>query len=270
MNTQDRDSGMDAEGFRAALASVGELPQVAITLGSGLGDALADWPVQGRWAWSDFLTVSAGEVPGHRREFVRAEANGTPVLLIAGRLHLYQGVPVEHLGDYVRLLAAVGARTLVLTNAAGGLNPEFRVSDLMLIADHLNLPGLAGQHPLRGGPNFLDCTALYAASLRTAAHVAAERVGQTLREGVYAMVAGPGYETPAEQRMLRLLGADAVGMSTAPEALVARQCGMDVLAFSSITNVVGAPSLSHAEVLREGAAVAVRLAALLGALIPAM
>lgn len=259
---------MNVAGFRAALAAVGEMPRIAVTLGSGLGDALAGWHVQGSWPWSDFLTVSAGEVPGHRRAFVRVETGGVPVLLVAGRLHLYQGVPVERLGEYVRLLAAVGVRTLVLTNAAGGLNPAFRVGDLMLIADHLNLPGLAGQHPLRGGPRFLDCTEVYAASLRAVAHASAAKVGQTLREGVYATVAGPGYETPAEQRMLRLLGADAVGMSTAPEALVARQCGLDVLAFSSITNVAGASAVSHTEVLREGAAVAVRLATLLAALIP--
>lgn len=268
----DDAQGMDAEAFRAALDAAGGVPRVAITLGSGLGDALAGWPVHGQWSWADFLAVpaTAGEVPGHRRAFVRAVAGDAPVLLVAGRLHLYQGVAVERLGDYVRLLAAVGVETLVLTNAAGGLNSAFHVGDLMLITDHLNLPGLAGNHPLRGGPHFLDCTALYDAALRAQAHAAADRAGQELREGVYAMVAGPGYETPAEQRMLRLMGADAVGMSTAPEALVARWCGMRVLGFSSITNVAGAGAVSHDEVLREGASIATRLAALLAALVPTL
>ncbi len=264
------DEYFDAPRFRAALRTAGAMPQVAITLGSGLGDALAGWTVRGRWPWSDFVSVSAGEVPGHRREFILAEGGGVPVLLVSGRLHLYQGVPVERLGDYVRLLAGSGIGTLILTNAAGGLNADFRVGDLMVIADHLNFPGFAGEHALRGGPNFVDCTAIYTPHLREAAHAAADRAGFTLRDGVYAMVAGPGYETPAEQRLLRLLGADAVGMSTVPEALVARQLGLDVLGFSSITNVAGAASLSHDEVLREGAQVAVRLAALLDVLLPAL
>lgn len=121
---------------------------------------------------------------------------------------------------------------------------------------------------MRGGPNFLDCTHVYAPHLRARAHAAAASAGIVLREGVYAMVSGPTYETPAEQRFLRALGADAVGMSTAPEALVARHLGMDVLAFSSITNVVGAESVSHAEVLAEGALVAARLATILELLVP--
>ncbi len=264
---------MDAAKFRAALEAAGGVPRAAVVLGSGLGDALAGWPVDGRWSWAEFLAVPVVPgVPGHRREFVRARAGETetPVLLVAGRLHLYQGVAVERLGDYVRLLAAVGVETLVLTNAAGGLNPAFCVGDLMLMRDHLNLPGLAGNHPLRGGPHFLDCTAVYDPALRAAAHAAAAETGQSLREGVYAMVAGPGYETPAEQRMLRRMGADAVGMSTAPEALVARQCGLRVLGFSSITNVAGADAVSHDEVLREGTGIATRLAALLAALLPAV
>ncbi len=254
-----------------ALAAAGSAPRVAVTLGSGLGDALAGWPVRARWPWSTFLPLpfEANAVPGHRREFVLTECAGVPVLLVSGRLHFYQGITMETVTGYVRLLASAGITTLILTNAAGGLNPEFRVGDLMLLTDHLNLPGLAGQHPLRGGPHFLDSTAIYAPHLRAQAHAAAAGVGLTLREGVYAMVGGPSYETPAEQRFLRALGADAVGMSTAPEALVARHCGMAVLAFSSITNVAGAASVSHTEVLGEGARVAARLATLLETLIPA-
>jgi purine-nucleoside phosphorylase len=262
-----QDSGLRTQDLREAL---GDAPRVAITLGSGLGEALNGWEVRARWPWTDFLPVTAGTVPGHRRELILAAHGGRRVLLVSGRLHFYQGVGMEELTGYVRLLADAGVRTLVLTNAAGGLNPEFQVGDLMVIADHVNLPGLAGQHPLRGGPHFLDSTNLYAPHLRALAHQAAASAGFVLREGVYAMVGGPSYETPAEQRFLRALGADAVGMSTAPETLVARQCGMDVLGFSSITNVAGAASISHAEVLAAGAQVAQRLATLLALLLPAL
>lgn len=251
-----------------AVRATGYAPRIAITLGSGLGDALADWPVVARWPWTDFLSTNAGEVPGHRREFVLALCGDTPVLLVSGRLHFYQGITIEEVTAYVCLIAAAGVATLILTNAAGGLNPEFRVGDLMLLADHINLPGLAGQNPLRGGPNFLDSTHIYAPHLRALAHQTATSVGFVLREGVYAMVAGPSYETPAEQRFLRALGADAVGMSTAPEALVAHAHDMQVVAFSSITNVAGAASVSHQEVLVEGKAVARRLALLLSHLVP--
>src|SRR5262245_37952606 len=197
--------------------ATGKVPPVAITLGSGLGAALDSWNIVARWPWSDFLSVTAGEVPGHRREFILAEADGRRVLLVSGRLHFYQGVGMDVVTAYVHLLADAGVRTLVLTNAAGGLNPEFQVGDLMVIVDHINMPGLAGQHPLRGGAHFLDSTNIYTPSLRALAHRAAASAGFVLREGVYAMVGGPSYETPAEQRLLRALGADAVGMSTVPE-----------------------------------------------------
>lgn len=266
--TDEENGHRGHETFAAAIHATGIQPHIAITLGSGLGDALARWPVVARWLWSAFMDVAAGNVPGHRREFVLAMCGDVPVLLISGRLHAYQGVPIEAVGAYVRLLADARIATLILTNAAGGLNPEFRVGDLMALTDHINLPGLVGENPLRGGPNFLDCTQIYSPHLRAKAHGVAAGAGLVLREGVYAMVGGPTYETPAEQRFLRALGADAVGMSTAPEALVARQCGMDVLAFSSITNIAGAESVSHTEVLAEGAHVASRLATILERLIP--
>jgi purine-nucleoside phosphorylase len=259
---------MKAGDFLAVLRAAGAPPRVAITLGSGLGEALQGWDMLARWPWSEFLMVTAGDVPGHRREIILAAHGGQRVLLVSGRLHYYQGVGMDDLTAYVQLLADAGVSTLVLTNAAGGLNPEFQVGDLMVIADHVNLPGLAGHHPLRGGPHFLDSTNLYAPHLRALAHRAAASAGFVLREGVYAMVGGPSYETPAEQRFLRALGVDAVGMSTVPETLVARQRGMEVLAFSSITNVAGAASVSHAEVLAAGAQVAERLATLLGQLLP--
>jgi purine-nucleoside phosphorylase len=261
-------SEVEAARFLTALRAVGGVPRVAITLGSGLGGALQDWDVVARWSWREFLTVSAGDVPGHRREFILVANGGHRALLVSGRLHYYQGVGMDALTAYVGLLADAGVTTLLLTNAAGGLNPEFRVGDLMVLADHINLPGLTGHHPLRGGPHFLDSTNLYSPHLRALAHRAAASGGFVLREGVYAMVGGPSYETPAEQRFLRALGVDAVGMSTAPETIVARHRGMAVLAFSSITNVAGAAAVSHAEVLAASANVADRLATLLGLLLP--
>lgn len=257
-----------SEAFAAALRAAGAAPRVAVTLGSGLGGALSAWREIARWSWEAFLPVTAGAVPGHARALILAEHGGVPVLLVSGRLHSYQGVGMDELTAYVRLLAGAGVATLVLTNAAGGLNPDYRVGELMVLADHLFLPGLAGRTPLRGGPYFLDSTHLYAPHLRALAHGAAASAGFVLREGVYAMVGGPSYETPAEQRFLRAVGADAVGMSTAPETLVARWCGMEVLAFSTITNVAGAASVSHAEVLAAGAQAAVRLATLLERLLP--
>lgn len=259
----------DAEtAFAAAIAGTGVRPRIAVTLGSGLGDALAAWPVIARWPWSSFIPTDASEVPGHRREFVLATCDAVPILLVSGRLHYYQGIRIADVAGYVRLLHRAGITTLLLTNAAGGLNPEFGVGDLMVVTDHINLPGLAGLNPLRGGPDFLDCTHIYAPHLRARAHTAAASAGIVLREGIYAMVGGPSYETPAEQHFLRAIGADAVGMSTAPEALVARHYGMNVLAFSSITNVAGAEFLSHADVLHEGTYVAKRLAIVLERLIP--
>jgi purine-nucleoside phosphorylase len=172
------------ETLATAVDATGVRPQIAITLGSGLGDALASWPVIARWSWSAFLEIAAMDVPGHRREFVLAMCGDVPVLLVSGRLHAYQGVAIEAVGAYVRLLADAHVSTLILTNAAGGLNPDFRVGDLMVLSDHINLPGLVGANPLWGGPNFLDCTQVYAPHLRARAHGAAAGAGIVLREGV--------------------------------------------------------------------------------------
>jgi purine-nucleoside phosphorylase len=162
----------------------------------------------------------------------------------------------------MRVLKQLGARAVILSNAAGALNPSLRAGDLMLLRDHVNLPGLAGHTPLRVGghgeesPSFVPMSDAYDEELRQLALVVGQRLGAPLQEGVYAMVAGPSYETPSEARLLRLLGADAVGMSTVPEVLVAAAVGLRVVALSAITNVVavepGQPGANHAEVLAEG------------------
>ena len=182
-------------------------------------------------------------------------------MVLQGRIHYYEGLSQQEITLPVRVLAALGVKTLVLTNACGGVNLSFRPGDLMLISDHINF---SGSNPLIGpnldafGPRFPDMSDLYTASLRSAIKEKAAAAGIDLQEGVYAMYSGPNYETPAEIRMFRYLGADAVGMSTVPEALVAGHCGMQVVGISCITNMAAGVlpvKLSHAEVIETAALV---------------
>ena len=219
-------------------------PTTAIILGSGMGD-LALGRVD--------LRISYGRIPGFPRPGVPGHAGVLSaldrVLVLRGRSHFYEGRSMDEVVRPVRVLAGLGVRTLILTNAAGAVNRAFRPGDLMLIRDHLNL---MGSHPLRGGPRFVDLSAVYDPALSAVARGAARRLGGRLREGVYAAMAGPAYETPAEIRMLRTLGADAVGMSTVPEAIAAREAGVRVLGLSLITNPGAGLSrrpVSHQEVL---------------------
>jgi len=234
-------------------------PRIALILGSGLGD-LAD-EIQ------DVTALSYAEIPHFARSTVAGHAGrlllGTlvdvPVVVMQGRFHLYEGYTPQVLTLPVRVMQALGAETLLVTNAAGGLNPVYRPGDFMLIADHINMPGLAGANPLQGanderfGVRFPPLARAYDAQLRALARtVAAQQPAVILHEGVYVMVAGPSFETGAELRFLRTIGADAVGMSTAPEVVVARHMGMRVLGISLITNAAtGAETeeVNHAEVL---------------------
>lgn len=219
--------------------------------------------------------IAAARVSGHAREVWIGVLAGRPLVLLLGRYHLYQGLTPSQVAAPIRALEGTGVRTVVLTNAAGGINLSFQIGDLMLITDHVNLPGLAGQTPLMppigGEVEFVPMRDAYAPTLRAAAREAASAAGVMLREGVYAMVAGPSYETAAELRMLRMMGADAVGMSTVPEVLAARAMGMDVLGISTITNrAVPEEDVtpSHEEVLREGARATASLRRLLTELVP--
>ncbi len=262
--------------FRAFLAETGLAPSTAIVLGSGLGDLAGRLEGGARAGMDDLLAMEAAPVAGHAREVVVGRWREQPVLLFLGRYHLYQGLTATQCAAPIRALAGTSVRRVILTNAAGGLNPAFQVGDLMLIADHLNFPGLAGHSPLVPPPagvpvTFVSLRDAYDPGLRRLAWAAAERAGLAVREGVYAMVVGPSYETAAELRMLRAAGADAVGMSTVPEVVMARALGIDVLAISTITNRAvpeeAAPP-SHEEVLREGRRAAERLACLLESLLP--
>ncbi len=256
-----------AEFLRRRLA---EPPRVAVIAGSGLADLAAEVEAPARIEVTEVPGWPVPTVQGHGRELWVGRLGGQVVAVQTGRVHLYEGYSPAQVAFNVRVYGLLGVRVLIVTNAAGGLNPAFRVGDLMLIADHINLPGLAGFNPLRGpdvpewGPRFPGMVDAYSPRLRALARRAAAEAGFPVREGVYAMVGGPSYETPAEVRMLRALGADAVGMSTAPEVVAARQMGLEVLGIAAITNVWGeaAAGPTHAEVLLAGAAILPRLKAL--------
>lgn len=238
-------------------------PRVGLVLGSGLGgvaDALQDAI---RIYYSEIPGFAPANVAGHAGRLVLGTWNGVPCAVLEGRYHFYEGHSMASVGFPARVLCALGIETLVLTNAAGSVNPDFQAGDVMAISDHLNL---MGDSPLRGdndeavGPRFPDMTNAYDPAVRQMLHDAAGEAGLSLREGVYAGLSGPAYETPAEVRMLRVLGADAVGMSTVPECIVARHMKVKVAGLSCITNLgagLSAEPLSHAEVMaasRENAA----------------
>jgi purine-nucleoside phosphorylase len=215
--------------------------------GSGLSHA-ARLRIDGKAIPYEKLGVPTTSLAGHPGLAIAGTWNGKRVVAFAGRVHLYQGFAAPAVTANVRLAAAAGARTLVLTNAAGALNEKFAAGDLMLISDHINLTGATPLDGARDANPFVDMNGAYAPHLRA---LARERAGDGgLREGVYAGVAGPAYETPAEAEALRRLGADAVGMSTVLETIAARRLGLDVLGVSLITNAIGpAVALSHETVL---------------------
>ena len=227
-------------------------PDVAMVLGSGLGSFADGAEKLFEIPYSAVAGLPESKVPGHAGKFVGAVLDGTPLLLAMGRVHYYEGHTPRQIAAHVRLMASLGPRTLVLTNAAGTLNADFAPGGWMMLSDHLNLTAAS---PLSGGPNFFDMSEVYAEDLRACFRAVAREQGLALHEGVYACVPGPQYETPAEVRMLRTLGADAVGMSTVFEAVQARALGLRVAAFSCLTNwaagVTDMP-LSHDEVIETG------------------
>lgn len=249
-------------------------PRIALVLGSGLND-LADAVVDADVvAVDDIPHWPTSTAPGHAGRLVIGALEEKPVLVLQGRAHYYEGYQMSQLALPVRVMQRLGVETIILTNAAGGLNPNFEAGDLMLIRDHLNFLGLAGQNPLRGpnddsiGPRFPDMTEPYDPQLRRLAHDVAKEQEITLREGVYAYVAGPSYETPAELRFLLTVGADAVGMSTVPSVVIARHGGMRVLGISTITNMATpdpepGQETTHEEVLEVGRIVVPRLTSLI-------
>ena len=236
-------------------------PDFGMILGSGLGDYADTLENRQVIPFTDIPDFPAATVPGHTGAFVFGTKHGKTVVCLQGRLHYYEGHPMPILTMPVRIMARLGVKILVLTNAAGGVNSAYRPGDLMLITDHINYSGtnpLIGVNEPELGPRFPDVTDLYSSGLRLKIKLAAVEAGIILRQGVYMMFSGPSYETPAEIRMARILGADAVGMSTVPEAIVAAQCGIACLGVSCITNLAAGVSphkLSHQEVMETAARV---------------
>lgn len=256
-------------------------PRIGLVLGSGLSGLAEAVSGADIIPYEDVPFWPVSTVPGHSGQLVIGELEGKSVLVQQGRAHYYEGYSPAQITLPVRVMHALEIETLIITNAAGGLNPEFAAGDLMLIRDHLNLPGLAGNNPLRGpnddsaGVRFPDMTFPYDPALRALAREVARDEEIPLREGIYAYVGGPSYETPAELRLLRTVGADAVGMSTVPSVVVGRHAGLRVLGISTITNMTtpdpqpGAVT-THEEVLEVGALVVPRLTRLLHALLRRM
>ena len=235
---------------------------VGIVLGSGLGP-LADRVLVERTVGFADEGLPVSKVKGHAGRFLFGKLGGKSVIVMQGRVHLYEGHDAGTLTAGVRWMHAQGVRHLILTNAAGTLHPEMPPGTWMMLSDHLNLTGTS---PLEGGPNFVDMTEVYDGAARANFRSYAGEIGMPLHEGVYAGLRGPQYETPAEIRMLRTMGADAVGMSTVLEALQARALGMKVSAFSCLTNWaagLGSTTLDHAEVIETGAAAATSMMDLL-------
>jgi purine-nucleoside phosphorylase len=230
-------------------------PKLALVLGSGFQHILTALRVDKKISCAKIPGFPKPTVSGHAGELIFSELGSTPVLVLSGRAHFYEGYSMEQVTLPIRTLAALGIRDVLLTNAAGGINKKFRPGDFMVLTDHINLMGV---NPLRGEAipdllRFVDMTRVYDAKLSTLLFRAAKSANLRLRRGVYLAVSGPSYETPAEIRAFARLGADAVGMSTVPEAMAARQCGLNVAAVSCITNLaagMGSGQLSHAEVLK--------------------
>jgi purine-nucleoside phosphorylase len=246
---------------------------LGLVLGSGLG-AVADEVEQARRLPYRLLPHFApSTVPGHRGELVAGRWRGHEIVILSGRVHRYEGHDYAQVTLPVRLLGALGIDTVVVTNAAGSLHPGLQPGALMLISDHINLTGgnpLIGPNDERVGPRFPDMTDAYDPMLRAQAHGVAARLGLELHEGVYVGLSGPSYETPAEIRMLRALGGDAVGMSTVPEVIAARHMGLRVLGLSCITNLGAGLSLElldHAHVGEVANAASARMIALLAGLV---
>jgi purine-nucleoside phosphorylase len=249
-------------------------PKIAIVLGSGLG-AFAE-QLEGATAISfgEIPHFPQSTVPGHSGKLVIGKVAGVPLAVMQGRVHAYEGYSSEEVTFPVRVLGRMGVKTLVLTNAAGGINEGLKQGQLVLIADHINLSGrnpVAGLNDERLGPRFFDMSEAYSERLRGLAHEAARAMEFRLDEGVYLSVLGPSFETPAEIRAFRTMGADLVGMSTVQETIVARHMGIEVLGISCVTNMAAGiqkEPLSHEEVMETGRAVEAQLAGLLTRVVP--
>lgn len=243
-------------------------PRIGMILGSGLGSLAESIENPEYVPYSEIPGWPVSGVKGHAGRLVLGTLEGQNVIVMQGRTHYYEGYDMPRLGLPVRVMQALGIEIIVITNAAGAVNPEFEPGDLMLITDHLNLIGMAGQNPLRGpnldelGPRFPDMSQVYDRQLQALTREVAAAEHLKLREGVYCCLAGPSFETPADLRFLRAMGVDAVGMSTVPEATIARHSGTRVLGISGVSNKAnldGNTETTHEEVLEAGKVLAPKL-----------
>jgi purine-nucleoside phosphorylase len=236
-------------------------PEIGVILGSGLGNVVDAVDIETAIPYGDIPGARASTVMGHQGRLILGRAKGAPVALMQGRVHFYEGYEMDEVMFLARMLGRLGIKKLVVTNAAGGINTKYQPGDLMLISDHINFMGV---NPLRGkniddlGVRFPDMSDAYAESLRAIAKEVAAAQGLQVQEGVYLGLSGPTYETPAEIRAFRILGADAVGMSTVPEVIAASHMGIPVLGISCITNMAAGilkQKLTHTEVMETTARV---------------
>lgn len=248
--------------------------RIGIVLGSGLGEYANSLEGSVRTPYSEIPGLPESSVDGHAGHFVAGLSAGVPVAVLAGRVHFYEGHPMSAVVAAVRGLARSGVRAVILTNAAGAIRRSFKPGELMLLSDHINGFGtspLIGKTEQQFGPRFPDMSDVYDPVFRRTARAAARRLRVPIREGVYVGLHGSSYETPAEIRMWGRLGADAVGMSTVPEAIALRQMGVRILGISTLTNMAAgilARPVEHAEVLETGRRVAVRLRRLIESVLP--
>ena len=253
-------------------------PEFGIVLGSGLS-ALAEAVEQPDFIpFNEIPNFPVSSVQGHSGRLAIGKLEGRSVLVMQGRVHFYEGYSMSQVTLPIRVMKVLGIHTVILTNAAGGINPAFKAGDVMLITDHINLLGMAGQNPLRGpndesfGPRFPDMSQPYDRRLRELALQTAAAHQITLRQGAYICLAGPSFESPADVRFLRLIGADAVGMSTVPETVMARHAGMRVLGLSGISNALSGeadgPQTTHEEVLEAGRVLVPRMMTIIRGVLP--
>ena len=269
------DTFENAESAAAFLFSqTGLRPQIGLVLGSGLGgmaDELADAV---RIPYHDIPAFPRSTAVGHAGRMLMGKENGIPLAVMQGRVHLYEGYTAQEVSFPMRVFQQMGIRAVILTNAAGGINVSYQQGALVILSDHINLQGrnpLVGANDERLGPRFPDMTHAYCQQYRQIALEQARKLGKTVYEGVYAALLGPSYETPAEIRYLRAIGADLVGMSTAAEVIAARHAGMNILAISCVTNMAAGildKPINHEEVLETGERVKGDFVALLRACLP--
>ncbi len=257
------------QAVRTIRARAADEARVAVVLGSGLGGFADEFEAAVKIPYAEIPGFAVSTVEGHAGSLVIGKVGGVPIVAMQGRVHFYEGYSTEEVTFPIRTFKLLGIKTLLLTNAAGGIDVELSQGALMVISDHLNLMGV---NPLRGpnderfGPRFPDLSEVYSRALQEMAVEEARALGIEIRRGIYAALSGPSYETPAEIHMLRSFGADAIGMSTVPEAIVARQMGMDVMGISCIANMAAGISetpINHEEVMETAARVRVAFTQLL-------